>query len=682
MASDTVPAVPPPHPHAPDDSGATGLPGAPAQPAPAPAGGGWLAGTLAAVDPARPTFDLNPHAGADGQDGAAAALSTGGSSADFHNDGTTPANGSTGSGTGSGGQDKGVLRAFAHAAIERWRQGGQARLKTLDIQKERAKALQVKEARTSTVNRSEKLVGGTTGTNTTNNASKGSDTKTSAAKKDHTSGGKTNSSGAGGRSGPAGHGGGAGRGGSHHNNPQNRGTGSGGAGSKDGSGTAKQPSGKNDPKAGGGGKNGPAGSSGSGAGKPGPQGNAGKPGKDGKTPTGGTSNGTSGPAGATGSTGKDNKPPVKTFPKDTTTDRPWKKTPDTTSPKNAPGAPGATGGTGGTNTGPGKTPAPGGGTQPVDLKKNPDTKGGTKTPPKPATGTDRPDLKKTPGPAKPDPKTTPAQAPAPGGTTVNTQAAREAGYRDGSRAGKAAAHAAAYKDGVKDGWKDTKEAAARDKARLDQAHANRKQQQTPAKKQIPPKPPTPPLQTIPPKPTTPPPAPDPRTLLMKPKEQPVTTPAPLTPVQVTGGSAANLYLGDGADRPTIGRGEVRTLKQYQRLLTAKCDRMTRVADGTKALQAHAEEQAKQVTKLREQAKAVQGGEKLVAALTRLEEAALIQARKAAEIHKRAVRGAENTRVLNANTETRYGGMYRAVVNSDETVPAKMTFYKEGSTSHA
>lgn len=664
MASDTVPAssgAPEPPAHAPTN----GIP------QPAAAGGGWLAGALAAVDPARPTFDLTPQTAADGQHSGASMLGSGGSSADFHDGGTPAADGGTNS-TSAGGQDKGVLRAFAHAAIERWRQGGQARLKALDIQKEKAKALQVKEARTSTVNRSEKLVGGTTGTNTSNNASKGSDTKTSAVKKDHASGGKTNGSGAGGRSGPAGQGGGAGRG-------------NGSAGS----GTGKQNAGhtdtKNAPGKGGtgatGSKNGPAGSSGSnsGAGKAGPQGNAGKPGKDGKTPAGGGSNGPAGstsPAKQPGATGKDNKPPAKTLPKDTTAERPWEKTTKTSDPKKTPGTPGGPGGPGGgagTNTGPGKTPTPGR-DKPINLEKNPDTKGGDKTTTKPGTGSTDP--KKAPESGKTDPK----QTSAPGGTTVNTQSAREAGYRDGTRIGRVEAKVGAWRDGVADGRSDIKEAAAKEKERLDKARQQRKQ--TPPAAPTPTPTPVPPKPTIPPKPSTPPPPPDPRTILMKPKETPVTAP-PATPVQVKNTNPTHLELGGGADRQFISRGEVRNLAGHQRNLAGRKDTLTKIAERAKAYQAHAQQQTKQITNYLEQARSAKkkGGEKVIAELARLEEASKLQEAKAAEVVKRAVRAADSCSAVSANLDVRYAGIYRAAADSPDG-PAELNYYRDLGYAHA
>ena len=73
---------------------------------------------------------------------------------------------------------------------------------------------------------------------------------------------------------------------------------------------------------------------------------------------------------------------------------------------------------------------------------------------------------------------------------------------------------------------------------------------------------------------------------------------------------------------------------------------------------------------------MKGGEKLVASLAKLADAAQVQATKAAEINKRAVRSQEACKTLTANTETRYGGIYKAVVDSPETSPAEMNYYRE------
>ena len=712
MASDTVPAAPGPDiPDMPAHAPHTASASAAAPDAPARGGLGWLASALQPVDPARPTFDLTPTLGDGAVDANGIDLTaltggpSGGPSSAAYHDGTpgqTDANGKTTTGSG---QEKSVVRAWMLAGAERWRKGADARNKMLDIKKAKATALQVKESRT--VNRSEKIVGGGTSSATSGKTDAGKSSKTnnsgSAGPKNRSGGGKGTGSGSG--TGAGGRGGGSGSG---------RGNGSGTGGGRGGSkgsdtGTSKSPKADHS-KSGGGSKTPTSSSGGSGGGK----GSSGKPGKDttshngssGKSPKPQTTS-TCGDASGISMT-KDKKPkPAKDTSSDSTAAAPkvLKPSPTKNTPQPGGGTAGPKGGTGAAG-GAGGTAGPGAGTgKPVDMKKNPDLKGGTKNAPKPdAAG--RTDLTKKP-------KTDPNASPKTGkqqtttGPTVRTQATREAGYRDGTRLGTAVAHASAYKDGVKDGYRDTSEAAAREKDRLDKAHQEHKQstgpQPAPAPKPtVPPKPTTPPPTATPragpaaaPKPTKPTTtAPDPRTALMKPnpkpKEAPVAAPSSAdhhppktkaagntqaTTVPVDRVDATHLWLGNGAARQVISRGEVRTLKQYERTLAAKSDMMCRIAEGTKALEAHAEEQVKQVTGYLEQAKAVEGGANLIGILATLQDQANTQSLQAGEIHHRAVRAADNTTALLANVDTRYSGMYKAVVDSDETSPAEMRFYK-------
>ncbi|KPC91358.1 hypothetical protein ADL27_30760, partial [Streptomyces sp. NRRL F-6602] len=125
-------------------------------------------------------------------------------------------------------------------------------------------------------------------------------------------------------------------------------------------------------------------------------------------------------------------------------------------------------------------------------------------------------------------------------------------------------HARAWRDGVRDGYRDTTEAAGRETARLDQAHADRKTARTTEAPTMPQAQPA--TQTIPP----------------KPDHQPGPQPVPVTSVDAT-----HVHLGDGAARPSIPRGEVRTLRNFQQRLTDKTDRMTTVAEATRTLEQHA-----------------------------------------------------------------------------------------------
>lgn len=642
MASDTAPpAVPAPHQpppqpaHAPVDG---------QQPAPR-----GLAGLLAAVEPARPAFNLNPADPTITDPGAFTVPAAGGgaSSSDFDHDPTAQAD--TNGKNNASSQHQGVLRTWMLALAKRHEQAGAARLKALDIRKAQATALQVKEQRTT--NRSEKFVGGNTGTSTNTQAkadkNTGTRTNASASKGDHknnknhdTKNNRTSQSGRGGAGGGSGSSGGHGPGG-----------GKAPAGGR-GTGTTNSGSG---------------GASGKGTGgKDGSSGKPGQSGKDGKTPT---SNG----SGSGGTSSKDK-------PKTTTSTcgsgsgidmtKPRKDAPkakDTSGGQGPAGSPGKTtpAGPGGPQgaVGPaGKSTVADGATKRVDLNKTPDPKNSTKDTTAPA-----PNAKQQPKPPAKDPKqpvapTGPGRAGT-GRVVIDTQPAREAGYDAGTRIGGIEAQLGAIRDGIRDGRADVKEAANREKARLDKAHADWKQQ--------------PPPQVIPPKPTQPPVVP------LPPKDAPMTTApatseqasqAQATPIQVKSINASTLLLGDGAARQTISRGEVRTLKHFERALDVKTATLTEAAENTKIRHAEAIEYATKASKLLEDAKAVKGGDNLAATLTRLQETAQLQAMKAEETHRRAVRAADTCRALVANLKTRYEPLYQAVLNSPETSPAETNFY--------
>lgn len=235
---------------------------------------------------------------------------------------------------------------------------------------------------------------------------------------------------------------------------------------------------------------------------------------------------------------------------------------------------------------------------------------------------------------------------APTGTKpLSTRSSRETGYRDGARAAHAAAHARAYRDGVKDGWAHTMAAAEQEKTALDQARDNRMKAR---------------------------------------QETPVTT-APLAtstdhhtgpqPIPVNGINTTHLSLGEGANRANISRAEVRSLKGLERRLTERRSSLQNIADLARQLQAHADGQAQQAQSLMERAQGVKGGDKLTGTLARLHEDAKAQAAEAAEVHKRAVRSADACTAALANVATRYDGMYQAVVDSPETIPAELAYYQ-------
>ncbi|MFD5899150.1 hypothetical protein [Streptomyces sp. NPDC060366] len=576
---------------------------------------GVLAGLLTPVDPARATFDLNPTAPATGPAGAADPAVAHGSSDTFHGDSNSTQNDDK-KGAKSA-QEKSIWRAWLLAGASRWAKGGGVENKRLELKKARASAQQVKETRQVTMNRSGGL------------PSKGSNSPSGAA-----SGGK-NSGGKGGQKtatkAPQK------TSGSTHQGPSGRSPGSGGKG----------PAGGRGPGGGGvpGGKSGVRDSRTSkhdGA-KPSPVGAQGarKDGGAGRTGSGGKGGTGNGPAGSPSKgavSGGSNKQPAS---KDGANGKPGKQPDgqsgttseqqkDSKAPKKVlldkirPGKKDAAGSNGSAGKDGASAKETGGasgkpGETGKDTKGGPVAKGGADS----KTGD--------------EPKT---------GKPFSTQAARETGYRDGSRAAQVFAQVKAYSDGAADGWTDQAEAAAREKERLDKAHQDRKNTRD--------------------------------------KEQPVTTatsadyhpPQTAQPIQVAGVTADHVFLGDNAARGSLSRGEVRTLKSFERRLEDKAANMTKVAEGTRGLKVHAEQQAKNVTRLREAATAVKGGDKHVAALVKLEEAANIQVGKADEIHKRAVRAADAATTVLANVRTRYGLMYKAVVDSDLTEPAELDFYRK------
>ncbi|MEU9998116.1 hypothetical protein [Streptomyces sp. NPDC050848] len=303
--------------------------------------------------------------------------------------------------------------------------------------------------------------------------------------------------------------------------------------------------------------------------------------------------------------------------------------------------------------GPAKSTAGKPSTDKVNLLKKKPNRAGEERPAEPAATKPAPQDASKPSDGKPD-KTTGTTRPgepstAPAGKTLGTRGSRETGYRDGARVARAVAHANAYRDGVVDGWTDVQEAARQEKTELDTAHAARQQQRDKDTT------PVPPTQTVPPQPTY----------------------APAVPIPVTGIDASSVHLGDGTNRTALARSEVRTLKSFERRLEAKKGVMQDVAERSRGLETHATQQAEAVTRLLEVVKGVKGGEKLLSTLVRLEDAAKAQAAQAGEVNLRAVRGADAAGAAYANAQIRYGAIYQAVVDSDETKPAELRFYKEG-----
>ncbi|MFH8886611.1 hypothetical protein [Streptomyces californicus] len=222
----------------------------------------------------------------------------------------------------------------------------------------------------------------------------------------------------------------------------------------------------------------------------------------------------------------------------------------------------------------------------------------------------------------------------------------------------------AYAQGTKDGYQDKKEENDKEHARLDQARADYKAKQQGPKQQDDSKQGT----TVT--------APDGRTLVITSDEKDDGVSTDVKPLLVKEIDANTLALGTDGARGAISRKELRNFKQYERKLEAKEIHLIKVAEACKALEAAAEDEAKDCQALADQAKAVKGGEKLAAKLTKLADAAKAQAAEAAALHKRAQRAAEMCKVVLTNIATRYAPLYKAVVDSDETKPAELRFYTD------
>ncbi|MFB6807622.1 hypothetical protein [Streptomyces sp. NPDC056387] len=248
------------------------------------------------------------------------------------------------------------------------------------------------------------------------------------------------------------------------------------------------------------------------------------------------------------------------------------------------------------------------------------------------------------------------------------QRSREVGHGDGSAVRNVVDHVKAYAKGAQDGYRDKKEENGKEHARLDEAHADHKAKQLDPKKDDPKK--------DDPKGTTVT-GPSGQTLVIAPPDEGddgVST--DVKPLLVKQIDANTLTLGTDGARGSISRKELRNFKQYERKLEAKETHLIKVADACKSLEAAAEDEAKDCQDLADQAKAVAGGEKLAAKLTKLADAAKAQATEAAELHKRAKRAAEMCKVVLTNIGTRYAPLYKAVVDSDETKPAELRFYND------
>ena len=571
MATDTAPPVP----EGPPDPSTSPA----ASTVPAPAGDtGIMAALMAAVEPARPVTAPGAGARPAGDDPVAKAdpdevvdrSSPGVTSASFKAPQDLAGAGSDAAGTR---YKEGVFKTLIRVGATRWAKGGGTANKRLDLEKTRAGAHQVKEARTTTVIKSPGLP--------TRNGSGGA------------GGGGRNSGGNGG-----------GNSGRHSTGNGSTGTGGGGRGSSGSNGS--------------GGSGGGRGTSGNGGG--GSSRDSGSKGKD----------GSSGNAGAGGKAGKDGK-----------------------AGSSGSGGGSTSGGSSGGSSGDSKGKAGKGKGAKADLKKGGDGQGSGG-----CSGSGGGSSSSGKGGAA---------AHGSNGTDNRTplQRSRETGHGDGSAVRNAVDHVKAYAKGAKDGYQDKKEENGKEHARLDKTHAQRKTKQQTLKKDDPKQQGA----TVT--------GPGGQTLVIAPPDEGddgVST--DVKPFLVKEIDANTLTLGTEGARGVISRKELRNFKQYERKLEAKENHLVKVADACKSLEAAAEDEAKGCQELADQAKAVEGGEKLAAKLTKLADQAKAQAAEAAELHKRAKRAAEMCKVVLTNIGTRYAPLYKAVVDSDETKPAELRFYND------
>lgn len=234
-------------------------------------------------------------------------------------------------------------------------------------------------------------------------------------------------------------------------------------------------------------------------------------------------------------------------------------------------------------------------------------------------------------------------------TRTPLEKSRGIGHKDGGAVRNVIDHVKAYKDGTVDGYRDKSDENAKEHDRLTKAHTAHKKNTGKADLS---------------KGATP----------TEQEDDGVST--DVKPLTVKHIDANTLTLGTDGARRTVSRRELRNFKQYERKLEDKETILQKVAEACKQLEKQAEDEAKGCQDLAEQAKSVEGGEKVLAALNRLTDTAKNQATEAAELTQRARRAAEMCKVVLTNIQTRYAPLYKAVVDSDETKPAEMRFYKD------
>ncbi|MBB5109183.1 hypothetical protein [Streptomyces spectabilis] len=255
---------------------------------------------------------------------------------------------------------------------------------------------------------------------------------------------------------------------------------------------------------------------------------------------------------------------------------------------------------------------------------------------------------------------------------------RDIGYGDGGAVRNGVDHVKAYAKGAKDGWDDKKAQNAKEHVRLDQARDGRRGRQAGKDGQGKPTGGKPEPQdnamakTGPATATTG----DGRAVVITTDEGDDGVSTDVKPLMVKEIDANALTLGTDGARGSVSRKELRNFKQYERKLETKENHLVKIAEACKQLEKAAEREAGDCQKLMEQAKNVEGGQKVAEKLSRLAEAAKNQAAEAAGLHKQAQRAAEMCKVVRTNIDTRYAPLYKAVVDSDETKPAELRFYND------
>ncbi|MER7048935.1 hypothetical protein [Streptomyces jumonjinensis] len=599
-----------------------------------------MAALMAAVEPARPVTATGAGARPAGDDPAAKADPDGvvdRSSPGVTSESFKAPEDLTGAGSDAAGTryKEGVIKTLIRAGATRWAKGGGTANKRLDLEKARAGAHQVKEARTTTVMKSPGLPtrngSGEAGGGGRNSGGNGGEN----SGRNSTGNGSTGT----GRGGSGGATGGGGRGSSGSTGSGGSGGGRGTSGNG-GGGASKETSSKGTKDSGSKGKDDSSGNAGSG-------GKAGKDGKPGASGSGGGST-SGGPSGGNSGNSKDKADKGKV-------DKAGKV-----------GASGSGGGsTSGGSSGATSDDSKGKADRGKGVKADPEKGGGSGKGSGGSSGSGGGSGSSSGGAGENGKNG--AAGHGSNGTDNRTplQRSRETGHGDGSAVRNAVDHVKAYAKGAKDGYQDKKEENGKEHARLDKAHTGHKAKQQDPKKDDPKQQGTtvtgPSGQSI---------------VIAPPDEGDDGVSTDVKPLLVKEIDANTLTLGTEGARGSISRKELRNFKQYERKVETKENHLIKVADACKQLEAAAQDEAKDCQKLAEQAKAVEGGEKLAAKLTKLADAAKAQATEAAELHKRAKRAAEMCRVVLTNIGTRYAPLYKAVVDSDETKPAELRFYND------